>query len=202
MNKVNLLENVIGKSVEEWTVEDLQNAEGDFSDIYTDETVDDIIRRSSNDVKEIFMCVKVSKNYKESCDKLNNILETHNNDTTPDNIIKETNTLIESENIWDRLVSYWAASDPLSTCGLTLEPENVKNDIQQILLILNVLAPEYGFAILTDCVDAISTIQQFIYEHSGLDILVDSGDILDEILEKLNLVTYQFYDSLKDDNDE
>ena len=194
MNKVNLLEEAIGKPVEEWTLDDLQNAKGDYTDVYTDETVEDIINRSSEDIAEIFRCVRVSKMYKTSCDRLESVIDSENPDVQAV-IDFVQNSMIQSNNVWDRFVGFWSACEFLAGYNIPVDFEEAKKTISDILNIVNTIHPEPGFEIIMDVVDASNTIAQYIYDTTNINIL-DGIDLMDELLEKLNLATANMYEVL------
>ena len=195
MNKVTILEQAIGKPVEEWTLDDLQNAKGDYTDVYTDETIEEIINRSSDDISEIFRCVRVSKVYRESCDKLENAIGGNSADDVNKLIDFVKTDLIASDNVWDRFVGYWALSDFLSPYNVSIDQTDVKETVSVIINTAHAIHPEPGFEIIMDVVDASNTIAQHVYETYDINIL-EECPIMDELLEKLNLATANMYDVL------
>lgn len=195
MNKVNILEQAIGKPVEEWTLDDLQNAKGDYTDVYTDETIEEIIKRSSDDISEIFRCVRVSKVYRESCDKLENAIGGNSEDDVNKLIDFVKTDLVASDNVWDKFVGYWALSDFLSPYNVSIDQTDVKETVNVIINTAHAIHPEPGFEIIMDVVDASNTIAQHVYETYDINIL-EECPIMDELLEKLNLATANMYDVL------
>ena len=196
MNKVNLLEEAIGKPVEEWTLDDLQNAKGDYTDVYTDETIEDIVARASEDISEIFRCVRVSRVYRLACDKLENVIVANAENSDPNDVVDFVKTsMIPSENVWERFVGCWAACDFLADFDIEFDFEAVKADINVIINTVNSIATEPGFEIIMDVVDVSNTIAQHIYDKQGINILVDCP-LMDEVLEKLNLATADMYEVL------
>ena len=195
MNKVTILEQAIGKPVEEWTLDDLQNAKGDYTDVYTDDTIEEIISRSSDDISEIFRCVRVSKVYRESCDKLENAIGGNSADDVNKLIDFVKTDLIASDNVWDRFVGYWALSDFLSPYNVSIDQTDVKETVSVIINTAHAIHPEPGFEIIMDVVDASNTIAQHVYETYDINIL-EECPIMDELLEKLNLATANMYDVL------
>lgn len=196
MNKVNILETAIGKPVEEWTLDDLQNAKGDYTDVYTSETIEDIISRSSEDISEIFRCVRVSRVYRESCNKLEEVIGTDASTADIQAIVDFVkNTMILSENVWDRFVGFWAASDFLASQDIEIDFVSAKETIDVILNTVNAIHPEPGFEIIMDVVDATNTIAQHLYDKNEINILNDCV-VMDELLEKLNLATANMYEVL------
>lgn len=202
MNNTKVLETAVGLPVEEWTIEALLETEGDFSDTYTDETIDEIIRRSDGKIHEVFLCMKVSRDYQAACDKFSTHLNTFSEDRDEDNFMKNIKSMLDSDSIWDRFVIYWAASDPLYDATFEFDFNSIRKDILEIFNIINSIDVEIGIEIISDVVDHSTRIGQVFYEKYSENILEDTTS-LNECLEKMNLATYNFYDVLRDeDNDE
>ena len=200
MNNTKQLETAVGLPVEEWTIEALLETPGDFTDIYTDETIDEIIRRSEGKVHEVYLCMKVSREYQASCDKLSEYFKTFSEDKDEESFLENIKNMLSSDIVWDRFVIYWAASDPLYDATFDFDFDIVRQDILDIFNMINAIDVELGIEIISDVVDHSTRIGQVFYEKYNENSLEDTVT-LNECLEKMNLATYNFYDVLRDEDE-